>query len=304
MKSSIWPRALALSLALTASWAQALTFAVNEGVTYRVGNDEIRARYAAISTDLTKLLGQPVRVEPIGDYPTLRKGLAEKTYDLAIVHPAHISIGAMKNSGYQLVAVTKGFENYRASFMARADSPFKSLSELRGKKVGAPDEDSITSWMVRATLRDALGDSKAVQYTYTRYQDAVPFMVENTFTQVGASASNAIVKQWEAGGGKVIARSKPVPIKHVLASPAMSRETVDKLREYFVSLDSTEAGRKKLEPIKIQGYASYDGAALLNLGAWLGLWNDGRTAGLPANATAQAAPAAAAKSSATQTAGL
>ncbi len=303
MKSSKWGTALLVSLALASTWAQALTFAVNEGVTYRVGNDEIRARYAAISSDLSKLLGQPVRVEPIGDYPTLRKGLAEKTYDLAIVHPAHISIGAMKNNGYQLVAVTKGFENYRAAFMARADSPFKSLAELRGKKVGAPDEDSITSWMVRATLRDALGDAKAVAYTYTRYQDAVPFMVENTFTQVGASASNAIVKQWEAGGGKVIARSKPVPIKHVIASPALSRETVDKLRDYFVGLDATEAGRKKLEPIKIQGYAAYDGAALMSLGAWLGLWNDGRSAAAPAPSPAMPA-AAAPKPTATQTAGL
>ena len=94
MKSSIWGRAVLMGLALTSSLAQALTFAVNEGVTYRVGNDEIRAKYAAISVDLSKVLGQPVRVEPVGDYNTLRKGLADKSYDLAIVHPAHISIGA------------------------------------------------------------------------------------------------------------------------------------------------------------------------------------------------------------------
>jgi phosphonate transport system substrate-binding protein len=293
MKSSFWGRALAVSLLLAANWAHALTFAVNEGVTYRVSNEEIRARYAAISADLSKLLGQPVRVEPIGDYPTLRKGLADKAYDLAIVHPAHISIGAMKNNGYQLVAVTKGWENYRAAFMVRADAPFKDLSELRGKKVGAPDEDSITSWMVRATLRDALGDAKAVTYNYTRYQDAVPFMVEHTFTQAGASAATAVVKQWEASGGKVLFRSKPVPIKHVIASPAISPEMVEKVREYLTTLDSTEAGRKKLEPIKIKGYATYDGAALLTLGAWLGLWNDGRTAAAPATPAAPTQTAAA-----------
>ena len=43
------------------------------------------------------------------------------------------------------------------------------------------------------------------------------------------------------------------------------------LREYFTTLDSTEAGRKKLESIKVQGYAPYDEAELLKLGAWLGL---------------------------------
>ena len=262
---------LLLSLLAAAPWAQALVFAVNEGVTYRVSNDEIRARYAAIAADLSKLLNQPVRVEPVGDYPTLRKGLAAKSYDLAMVHPAHISIGAIKSSGYQLVVVTKGFQEYTARFLVLADSPFKTLADLRGRKLGAPDEDSITSWMVRATLRDALGAADGVAYTYTRYQDAVPFMVQHTFTQAGATAANAVVKQWEASGGKVLAKSRPVPIKHIIASPTLSAEEVARVRDYFINLDSTEAGRKKLEPIKVQGYAAYDPAALMALGTWLGL---------------------------------
>ncbi len=262
---------LMLTLLATAPWAQALVFAVNEGVTYRVSNDEIRARYAAIATDLSKLLNQPVRVEPVGDYPTLRKGLAARTYDLALVHPAHISIGAIKGSGYQLVVVTKGFQEYTARFLVRADSPFKTLADLRGRKLGAPDEDSITSWMVRATMRDALGSADSVAYTYTRYQDAVPFMVEHTFTQAGATAANAVVKQWETAGGKVLAKSRPVPIKHIIGSPALSAEELGRVRDYFVGLDTTDAGRKKLEPIKVQGYAPYDNAALMALGIWLGL---------------------------------
>ncbi len=253
-----------------APWASALVFAVNEGVTYRVSNDEIRARYAAIATDLSKMLGQPVRIEPISNYKELRAGLAAKAYDLALVHPAHISIEALK-SGYKLLAVTKGYTDYKASFLVRADAPYKTLADLRGLKVGAPDEDSITSWMVRATLRETLGDAQAVKYTYTRYQDAVPFMVEHTFTQAGATASNTLVKQWVAQGGKVLGTSKPVPIKHLIAGPALSAENLAQLRSYFTGLDDSEAGRKKLEPIKVPGYTAYDEAALLKLGVWLGL---------------------------------
>lgn len=272
-KLQLATRRLGLTLALlfATSWAQALVLAVNEGVTYRVSADEIRARYAPIATDLSKLLGQPVRVEPVGDYPVLRAGLAQKQYDLALVHPAHISIIAIKYSGYELVAVTKGFTEYSARFLVRADSPLKSLAELRGRKLGAPDEDSITSWMTRATMRDALGQANQVAYTYTRYQDAVPFMVEHTFTQAGATASGAVIKQWQEAGGKVLAKSRPVPIKHIIASPAVTAEQVQLLRDYFVSLDSTEQGRKKLEPIKVKGYAAFDKAALMKLGDWLGL---------------------------------
>ena len=259
------------ALLLGATASQALTFAVNEGVTYRVPLEEVRGRYAAIAADLSKILKQPVTIEPVGDYNQLRRGLQGRSYELAMIHPAHVSIQAIKDSGYRLVVVTKGFQKYTASFLVAADSPLTSLTDLRGRKLGAPDEDSITSWMVRATLRDAKLEPAQIQVTYTRYQDAVPFMVEHTFTQTGASASTAVIKQWEASGGKVLARSRPVPIKQLIAGPQVSDEQLEKLREYFISLDSTEAGRKKLEPIKVKGYAAYDVPSLLAMGTWLGI---------------------------------
>jgi ABC-type phosphate/phosphonate transport system substrate-binding protein len=248
-----------------------IVFAVNEGVTYRVPNEEIRARYAAIAADLSKLLKQPVQVEPVADYPSLRKGLADKAYDLALVHPAHLSIEAIKKSDYKLLAVTKGFQDYKANFLVAADSPLKSLADLKGRKLGAPDEDSITSWMVRATIRDQVGDAQQVSYVYTRYQDAVPFFVENSLTPAGATAANAVIKAWQAKGGKVLATSKAVPIKHVIASPKLSAEQAQAVREYLLALDTTEDGKKKLEPTKWKGFALYDNAEMMALGTWLGL---------------------------------
>ena len=262
---------LALLLFGVATASHALVFAVNEGVTYRVTNDEIRAKYAALAADLAKLLKQPVTVEPIGDYPTLRKGLETREYDLAFVHPAHLSVLAIRDSGYRLLAVTKGYQNYTANFLVRADSPYKTLADLKGVSVGAPDEDSITSWMVRATLRDALGDAKQVSLVYTRYQDAVPFFVEHGLTRAGATAANAIVKAWSAKGGRILAKSRPVPIKHMLASSSLSAEQVQKVREYLLGLDATEEGRKRLEPIKYEGFAPYAEPDMLAIGKWLGL---------------------------------
>ena len=252
-------------------WAHALVFAVNEGVTYRVPLEEVRGRYAAIATDLSKLLRQPVSIEPVADYTSLRKGLAEKRFDLALVHPAHVSIDAIKASGYHLVAVTKGFQNYQAQFLVRSDSPLNSLADLKGRKLGAPDEDSITSVMVRAVLRDAGLARDQVNMVYTRYQDAVPFFVENKLTQSGATASAGVIKAWAASGGKVLAKSRPVPIKHIIASPNLSAEEIDKVRTYFLALGASEEGRKKLEPTRYTGFERYDEAALLAIGTWLGV---------------------------------
>jgi phosphonate transport system substrate-binding protein len=271
--TTIWLRSAFATCALALSTlAQAnLVFAVNEGVTYRVPADEIRARYAAIAADLSRILRQPVQIEPIGTYSVLRRGLSDKAYDIAMVHPAHLSIEAIKGSGYKLIAVTKGFQQYTANFLVNADSPLKTLADLKGRKLGAPDEDSITSWMVRATVRDTLGDANQVTYVYTRYQDAVPFFVENQLTPAGATASGSVIKAWGEKGGKVLAKSKPVPIKHIIASPTLPADLVEKLREYLVTLDSTEEGKKKLAPTKFQGFAEYDQAAMLSIGTWLGL---------------------------------
>ncbi len=269
----LWLRSgVTILLAALCTFAQAtLVFAINEGVTYRVPADEIRARYAAIAADLSKLLRQPVQIEPVGPYPLLRKGLADKAYDIAMVHPAHLSIQAIKNSGYKLIAVTKGFQQYSANFLVNADSPLKTLADLKGLKLGAPDEDSITSWMVRATLRDALGDASQVSYVYTRYQDAVPFFIENSLTPAGATAAGSVIKAWQAKGGKVLAKSKAVPIKHIIVSPTLPADLAEKLRDYLLALDASDEGKKKLEPTKYTGFATHDEADMLAIGKWLGL---------------------------------
>ena len=242
---------IGLLLALAASCSHALVFAVNEGVTYRVSNDEIRAKYTAIAADLSKLLKQPVTIEPVADYPTLRRGLAAKQYDLALVHPAHLSIAAIKNSGYRLLAVFMG--------------------DLKDSTLGMPDEDSITSWMTRATLRDALGDGLQTKFVYTRYQEAVPFFVENNLTKAGSTASASVVKAWLAKGGRVLGQSRPVPIKHVIASPNLPADLADKVRDYLLLLDSTDEGKKKLEATKYIGFAPYSQTDMISIGNWLGL---------------------------------
>jgi hypothetical protein len=57
----------------------------------------------------------------------------------------------------------------------------------------------------------------------------------------------------------------------MLASGSLSAEQVQKVREYLVGLDASDEGRKKLEPIKYEGFAAYDEAAMLAIGKWLGL---------------------------------
>jgi phosphonate transport system substrate-binding protein len=263
--------ALLTCLATASSFADdtPLVFAVNEGVTYRVNPMATVERFKDIADDLGKLLKRPVRIQPVTDYKELAAGLSGQRYELAWVHPAHHSIRAMAFNGYQLVALTKGFTEYRASFMVRGDSPLNSLADLKASKVGAPDEDSITSVIMRATLRDALGP-QPLPTTYVKLQDAVPFMVENHFVGTGVSASRAVVKAWQEKGGKVIFTSKPVPIKHLIASGKLPEAQRTQVAAYFLGLEQSADGKKRLESLNVTGFQAGDQAALLGLGKWLG----------------------------------
>lgn len=247
-----------------------LVFAVNEGVTYRINPTATVERFKEISEELGKLLKRSVKIQPVADYKELAAGLAEQRYDLAYVHPAHHSIRAISRQGYSLVALTKGFTEYQASFMVRGDSPHQTLADLKTKKFGAPDEDSITSVIMRASLRDAFGP-QPLPTTYVRLQEAVPFMIENNFVAAGVSASRSVVKDWQAKGGRVIFTSKPVPIKHLIASSKISEAQRVQIAAYFVSLDQSAEGKKRLEVLNVPGFMVSDQAALVSLGKWLGI---------------------------------
>ena len=249
---------------------QPLVFGINEGVTYRIAASEVRERYREIADDLIKILKRPVRIEYMDEYVQMGKDLEVGRYDLAYVHPAHYAIRAIDKARYRLVAVTKGYTEYRASFLIRNDATYQSLTDPRIHQIGMPDADSITAWIARATLRDALGPSaKKLRLRYTRYQDAVPFMVDYGFAEVGATAASAVIKEYTAKGGRVMMQSKAVPIKELIASPSLSAQDFAHIQQYFLNLEATDEGQRRLTKLGYKGFATYDENALIGLGRWL-----------------------------------
>ena len=255
---------------LTAAPAQAeLTLAINEGVTYYVTPMEIREKYKDLADLIGRTLKTTVRIVPVDQYPVLRKGLDEQQYDLAFVHPAHHSLMSIRDGKYRLVALTKGYTEYKAKFFVKKDAPFKA-ADMKGKRFGMPDPDSITAVITRATLRDLGIDAGKAEIRTTRYQDAVAFFVENNFSDVGVTASGAVVKEWQEKGGTVLLESKAVPIKHMIASTKMSDADVEKVRAVMLGLDKSEAGQKILAKLGYKGYESGDPQQLATLTKWLG----------------------------------
>ncbi len=279
MAMRVWKACALLVCALVSGLAAAqgneLVFGITEGVTYQATPKEIRDKFAPIAEILAKVTGRRVRMQVVPAYDEARAGLAKQEFDVAFIHPAHVSMTEIKANRYKAVAWTSGFTEYTVSVLAAKESPLKGLEDLKGRTLVTPDPDSITAVMVRAMFRVEkipLSTEKqpvagAVRVITTRYQDAVPFYIENGFAQAGATASNAVVKGWTEKGGRVIYRSRPVPIKQFIVSTKVPADEMQKIREALLTLRDSKA----LETVGYKGFVAPNPDVENSTIAWLGL---------------------------------
>jgi ABC-type phosphate/phosphonate transport system substrate-binding protein len=274
--------ALLVSLALAGpAFAQPadLVFAVTEGVTYQATPKEIRDKFAPIAQLIATATGRRVRTVLVPAYDDARAGLKAQEFDVAFLHPAHVPMAEIKAGRYKAIAWTQGFTEYTASMLMNANQPLKSMEDLKGRTVVTPDPDSITAWMVRAMFRtekisttDAREPTPStVRVITTRYQDAVPFYLEYNFAQVGVTASNAVVKGWTDKGGKVLLKSRPVPIKQFIVSTKMPPAEQQKIRDALLTLKDAKGGQAVLDTVGYKGFVPPNPEVENAVIAWLGL---------------------------------
>lgn len=265
----------ALLPAAAAAQGNELVFAITEGVTYQATPKEIRDKFAPIADVLGKATGRRVRMVVVPGYNDAREGLAKQEFDVAFIHPAHVSMAEIKAGRYKSVAWTSGFTEYTVSLMMPKDAALKGLDDLKGRTLVTPDPDSITAVMVRAMFRvekiptsnEKQAPPGSVRIITTRYQDAVPFYIENGFAQAGATAANAVVKSWTEKGGKVLYRSRTVPIKQFIVSSKMPADEQQKIRDALLTLRDAKA----LETVGYRGFVAPNPDVESSTIAWLGL---------------------------------
>ncbi len=231
----------------------ALTFGVTEGVTYRASDKDIENKFEAIAQVISKAIKQPVSIKVISSYQDLRQALRKQEIDVAYIHPAHVALEAVKTGAYRTVAWTAGSTEYKVSFLCKDAKALETWKSISGKSLVTPDPDSITAVMTRALLREKGVALSSINVQTTRYQEAVPFYVDQNFAEFGATASKAVVKDWKDKGGKVCGESRAVPIKHWIASTRLDAATTESLREALIGMDKSEAGKRALS---VSGYSA------------------------------------------------
>jgi len=266
-----WFAVVWLALGPAAAAASDLVFSVTEGVTYQATPKEIRDKFEPLASALGTALKRNVKVVLVPKYDDVRAGLAKQEYDLAFIHPSHVALAEVKAGRYKSIAWTTGYTEYTVSMLVKPNDPAKALPDIKGKTLVTPDPDSITAWMVRAMLRTASIGADELRIRTTRYQDAVPFYLEYGFADVGATAANSVVKEWTDKGGKVLLKSRPVPIKQFIVSSKLPASDAQKIRDALIGLKDAKGGQQALDTVGYKGFVPPNPEVEAAVIAWLGL---------------------------------
>lgn len=258
-----------LAALLPMAHAQELILAVNEGVTYQ--GRPLGERYQPLLTLLEAELKRPVRVQSVDKYAEFERGLAADKYAMAFIHPAHVSLQAVKSGKYAGVASAKGFTDYRARILVSKDSPLQDIKDLKDQKVGVPSLESITTTLFVASLRQLGMNQPEKHFTATRYQDAVPFMVEKGFVAAGVTGSERVAKDWQAKGGRILGETAPVPIKQFLVTRSLSEAQRARVQALLLKLEQSADGKKALDKIGLKGFVAWNAETMDAATAKLGL---------------------------------
>ena len=241
---------------------------IAEGVAEQTGFGEMQDKYQPLADYLARTLNTKITLESSQNIKSAILNLKKGRYDLMFCRPSNVSGRAIRDNSYQLVAMAKG--DFAANFIVRKDHPFKKNEDVLQANIAMPEQNALMSRVGVATLRDMGGSPDPKKLRFTQYQEAVVFMVENKFSDVGVVAP-ALAKAWEKKGGSILFKSKQLPFWSIIASPKMSKGNVAKMQQALIDMDKTEEGKAILAKIGVKGWVPGNPKDYLDMLTWLGV---------------------------------
>ncbi len=248
--------------------AQSALFGIAEGVAEQASFAELQEKYQPLADHLGKVLKRRIVLESSQNIQSAVANLAKQRYDLMFVRPSNVTGRAIRDNGYQLVAMAKG--EFTANFIVRQDHGFKKPEDVLTRTIAMPEQSALMARVGLATLRDMGASVDKLKIRYTRYQEAVGYMVEHKFADVGV-VSPAQAKAWEKKGGVVLFKSKKLPFWSVIASPKFSKDEVAKMQKSLLEMERNAEGQAILAKISVKGWVPGNAQDYIDLLVWLGV---------------------------------
>jgi len=245
--------ALALSLVLGAATAHAQVLRVSaipdEAPT------ELQRKFKPLGEYLEKETGLKVVFTPVSDYAAVVEGLAAKKIDLAWLGGFTFVQAKLRTKGEALPIVQRAEDEvFTSKFIVPADSPVRSLSELKGKTFafGSPSSTSGHLMPRFFLLQDGIDpDKDFARIAFSGAHDATVAFVASGRADAGvlnASVMDKLLEKGDANAGRirVIATTPPYYDYNWTVRPGLDAALREKIANAFLKLDPADPAHKEL----------------------------------------------------------
>ena len=245
--------ALALSLVLGAAAAHAQVLRVSaipdEAPT------ELQRKFKPLGDYLEKETGLKVVFTPVSDYAAVVEGLAAKKIDLAWLGGFTYVQARLRTQGEALPIVQRAEDEvFTSKFIVPADSPVKSLSELKGKTFafGSPSSTSGHLMPRFFLLEDGIDpDKDFTRIAFSGAHDATVAFVASGRAEAGVLNASVMDKLLEKGDAnasrvRVIATTPPYYDYNWTVRPGLDPALREKIANAFLKLDPADPAHKEL----------------------------------------------------------
>lgn len=220
----------------------------------------ISLEYREMTKYLSDKLGQPVIVEPVQTYERFMERAKQNRYDIMFAPPSMV-MEANALSGYQPVAKVPGMLS--AAFMSLADGSVAFPEDMKGKRLGMPDENSLMTILAFSKLRDMKIDPKKYFSSVMVFNDANDVISALKLGMVDVGVANSgLFNVWSAQGHNLnlVLQSPGSPHLTFAVKGTMPEDTKAKLTQALLNAGKDATLSKSY--LKRTGFPGFEAASL------------------------------------------
>ncbi len=231
----------------------------------------VAEEFHGLTSYLSQVLKRPVKVETVRKYDEYMAEAKQKKFAFMFGPPSMI-MQANKLAGYEPVAKIPG--QISAGFMALASSGIAFPEDMKGKRIGFTDQDSMVTQLALAELRSKHIDPAKYFKSVAYYHDVDGIATAFKYKLIDVGVANTgVLSLWNNNGMDInlIMQSKGVPhltfavrgdlpgeIKKAVAQALVRADKDKEAQSYF-----RNTGYSSFEPASLADYK--DMVVLLNI---------------------------------------
>jgi phosphonate transport system substrate-binding protein len=212
-----------------------------------------------LKAHLEKTLGRNIELVVTTDYSSMIEAMRFGRIEVAYFGPlSYVLAKSRSDIEAFAVGVSGGSPTYTSIVITQADSPVKSIQDLKGKVIAYGDRASTSSHLVpRATIEEAgLVAERDYKTVYVGAHDAVARSVETGKVAAGALSRpifENLVKTARISAEKlrIVAETRPIPNYPMAMQSKLNPTLKEQIRNAFIGISDPAI----LKSFRAQGFA-------------------------------------------------